>query len=164
VKLFKSLFKKQSFKSTPLTPGASTRQYFRITGEPAAQLGCASLILAQYSKKETVSFNNYRAATHFLISKKFKVPQILKVVKQEKILLMEDLGSRSLLQLTKKVSTKEKETHYKKVLQNLAAFHKLNVKNTPLFKKKYDRPGTLVPYNKIFISIRFFFPYPSIII
>jgi len=150
VNSFSKIFKELPVQIKPLTPGASTRQYFRITGEACKKFACTSLILAQYGKNETVSFNNYKAITQHLLGEKFNVPQILKVHSKEKVLLLQDIGSSSLYSLVKKGASKNKFRIYQQILKDLAKFHRLKVNNLPLFKRKYDRPGKLVAYNKIF--------------
>src|SRR3954470_2055615 len=87
----------------PLTPDASTREYFRIPW----QKGTA--VAAVYREAFDPSVQPYLDVTSLFLDSKLPVPEILDVSGDVGIIVQEDLGSRQLCQVFEEVTEDERE-------------------------------------------------------
>jgi aminoglycoside/choline kinase family phosphotransferase len=88
----------------PLTPDASTREYFRIPW----QKGTA--VAAVYREAFDPSVQPYLDVTSLFLESNLPVPEVLDVDGNAGIIVQEDLGSRQLGQVFEEVTEDERET------------------------------------------------------
>jgi N-acetylmuramate 1-kinase len=88
----------------PLTPDASTREYFRIPW----QKGTA--VAAVYREAFDPSVQPYLDVTSLFLESNLPVPEVLDVDGDAGIIVQEDLGSRQLCQVFEEVNEDERET------------------------------------------------------
>src|SRR5437764_4253288 len=98
----------------PLTPDASTREYFRIPW------GKGTAVAAVYPEPFDAAVHPYLDVTRLFIECNLPVPQVLDVDANSGIIVQEDLGNRQLCQVFEEVSAEERETLLEQAIDLIA--------------------------------------------
>src|SRR3989440_8413318 len=98
----------------PLTPDASTREYFRIPW------GKGTAVAAVYPEAFDAAVHPYLDVTRLFIECNLPVPQVLDVDANAGIIVQEDLGNRQLCQVFEEVSAEERETLLEQAIDLIA--------------------------------------------
>src|ERR1041384_7430023 len=98
----------------PLTPDASTREYFRIPW------GKATAVAAVYPEAFDASVHPYLDVTRLFSECNLPVPQVLDVDAAAGIIVQEDLGNRQLCQVFEEVSAEEREAFLEQAIDLIA--------------------------------------------
>ena len=98
----------------PLTPDASTREYFRVPW------GKGTAVAAVYPEAFDASVHPYLDVTRLFSECHLPVPQVLDVEANAGIIVQEDLGNRQLCQVFEEVSAEERETFLEQAIDLIA--------------------------------------------
>jgi aminoglycoside/choline kinase family phosphotransferase len=98
----------------PLTPDASTRNYFRVSWKKG------SAIAAVYPEPFDPDFHPYLDVTRLFLDNSIPVPEIFAVDGQRGVIIQEDLGDRQLFRVYE-AAPKDECDHYKERAVNLIA-------------------------------------------
>jgi aminoglycoside/choline kinase family phosphotransferase len=98
----------------PLTPDASTREYFRIPCEKG------TAVAAVYPEPFDPTVHPYLDVTRLFLECGLPVPQVIDVDSAAGIIVQEDLGNRQLCQVFEEVSDEERETLLENAIELIA--------------------------------------------
>ena len=98
----------------PLTPDASTREYFRIPWEKG------TAVAAVYPEAFDPSVHPYLDVTRLFLECELPVPEIYDTEGATGIIVQEDLGDRQLCQVFETVSDEERETLLERAIEIIA--------------------------------------------
>src|SRR5207253_2379013 len=98
----------------PLTPDASTREYFRIPW------GKGSAVAAVYPEPFDAAVHPYLDVTRLFVECNLPVPQVLDVDGDAGIIVQEDLGNRQLCQVFEEVTADEREALLERAIEIIA--------------------------------------------
>ncbi|MFH1761372.1 MAG: phosphotransferase [bacterium] len=140
-----------AYNCAELTRGASTRKYYRVTGEICKDYSCDSLIISHFTGYAAGGFKTFLEIHDILKTNGINVPDIYFVREECKALAMEDLGDSSLEILCTTMTEPEIAESYKSILDDLAAMQKIDWKKYEVFKKPFDRGHTCIPIEDIYL-------------
>jgi aminoglycoside/choline kinase family phosphotransferase len=98
----------------PLTPDASTREYFRIPWKPG------SAVAAVYPEPFDPAVHPYLDVTRLFLECGLPVPQVYEVDGAAGIIVQEDVGDQQLCQVFENVSDEERETLLEQAIEIIA--------------------------------------------
>jgi len=99
---------------SPLTPDASTREYFRVKWKNSTAIACV------YPEPIDEKNNSYLDVTRLFLSANLPVPEVYEVFQGKGIIIQEDLGDTSLWQVLETVSDEESEEYQSKAIALIA--------------------------------------------
>lgn len=102
----------------PLTPDASTRNYFRIPWKKGKAVACV------YPEPFDPEFHPYLDVTRLFLESDIPVPEILAVDGQEGIIVQEDLGDRQLFRVYEEAPKDECDEYKERAVQLIAQIQK----------------------------------------
>ncbi len=117
----KQVSEELEMKPEPLKGDASVRDYFRL------RKNRRSVVLSFY-RENVKDLQKFLRAHGFLGSRDFNTPEIIKIEKERKIIVMEDLGEKTLYDRIESGDISDLEKTYKKAIDEIVKLRQIPVK------------------------------------
>lgn len=138
---------------TPLTSGASDRQYFRVQGHFSESYHQKSVIVSVYQGYGKNGFHPFIQIQSMLKQYNIPVPLIYEIDYKNTMMILQDIGDTTLQRYGTDKKAEDLKSLYKRIIKDLAFIHSKGneiANEFDVLNKPFDRGDKLVDYGDIY--------------